>query len=82
MIKIGYCLFGSFLILGEQMAPLSSHEAERWYGEKNQKKPYALKKKVLLKRLPSTLASFWFLMLFLAVPRLRPYGKNSLHANE
>lgn len=57
MIKIGYCLFGSFLILGEQMAPLSSHEAERWYGEKNQKKPYALKKKMLLKRLPSTLAS-------------------------
>lgn len=42
MIKIGYCLFGPFLILGEQMAPLSSHEAERQWGGKNQK-PYVLK---------------------------------------
>lgn len=33
MIKIGYCLFGPFLILGEQMAPLSSHEADRQWGE-------------------------------------------------
>jgi hypothetical protein len=42
MIKIGYCLFGPFLILGEQRAPLSSREAERQWGEES-RKPYALK---------------------------------------
>lgn len=39
MVKIGCCLFGPFIILGEQMITLSSHGAEKMVGRE---KPKAL----------------------------------------
>lgn len=53
MIKTDYCLFRQFLILGEQMVPLSSNsEAERLCGEKWE---ILCNEKFILKRLFTTL---------------------------